>query len=165
MAISLRHGTLIAGMHIILLRDVPRVGSKWQVKKVRAGYARNFLIPQNAATVFSQEAMREIRIQQGRKAEERRRSTEILAQAATALEGKKVTLCAKTGTKGQLFAAVNEDRIAEAIEREHHLLISAANIMIPSSIKRGGEHSARITIPESKETVSITVVVMPEEEI
>ena len=64
-----KHG----GMQLVLTEDVPNLGKQGDVVEVKAGYARNYLLPQSLATVPTEHNMRlleryKIRVQQAREA-------------------------------------------------------------------------------------------------
>lgn len=48
-------------MKVILLKDVKKLGKKREIKEVPAGYARNFLLPQNLAEVATKENLKNVK--------------------------------------------------------------------------------------------------------
>ena len=79
-------------MRVVLLQDVPRLGSVGEVRDVASGYARNFLLPRGLAEVATPAVMK--RVEEIRKAEEKRQAlleVEMMNLAQT-LEGVEIML-------------------------------------------------------------------------
>jgi large subunit ribosomal protein L9 len=103
-------------MKVLLIKDVYKLGRAGEIKKVAAGYGRNFLIPKGFAIPATPGAMQ----QSGRikaKATERRAAlNEELGDIAEVLNGKKLTFAVKAGETGRLYGSVSDDDIIEAIQ-------------------------------------------------
>ena len=93
-------------MQIILLKDVELVGLAKSLVKVKAGYARNYLIPQGVAIVANKanknSLMQEILQQEERAAKILEEAKTIAAKLADA----KLRIAAKSGTSGKIFGSV-----------------------------------------------------------
>jgi len=105
-------------MEIILKQDVQGVGHKYDLVKVKDGYARNFLIPQGMAIIATPSAKKvhAENIKQRAHKEEKMRNDAMVQ--AKKLETKVVRIAAKTSTTGKIFGSVNTIQIAEALEKE-----------------------------------------------
>lgn len=102
-------------MEVILLEKVANLGDLGDRVKVRAGYGRNYLVPQGKAKPATEE---NIRYFEERRAELERQAQEALAAAETRkeqLEGLTVTIDAKSGEEGKLFGSVGTQDVADAI--------------------------------------------------
>jgi large subunit ribosomal protein L9 len=103
-------------MEIILKEDMPRLGHKDDVIKVKDGYARNYLIPRGVAipaTVSAKKMLAENKRQRAHKEEKIR--NEALEVAKT-MEGLTLTIGTKTSTTGKIFGSVTNIQIAEALK-------------------------------------------------
>lgn len=103
-------------MDVILLEKIDRLGALGDVVKVRAGYARNFLLPTGKAKVATPENVKEL---EERRAELEARAAEMLAvaqQRKEKLDGMAVTVTSKAGTEGKLFGSVGTGDIADALK-------------------------------------------------
>jgi len=49
-------------MKVILLKDVPKIGKRWEVKTVATGYARNYLLPRGLAKIATTPALKDLEI-------------------------------------------------------------------------------------------------------
>lgn len=104
-------------MNIILKQDVPNLGHADDVVTVKDGYARNFLIPQGVAVLATVSAMKmhaENKKQRAHKEEKVREEAEAMRAK---MEGTKLTIGAKTSTKGKIFGSVNTIQIAESLNQ------------------------------------------------
>src|ERR1700749_1244163 len=93
-------------MEVILLQKGENLGNLGDKVKVRAGYGRNFLIPQGKAKPATAKNVEEF---EKRRAELERLAAEHLADAnarKAGLEGKVITINAKAGSEGKLFGSV-----------------------------------------------------------
>lgn len=101
-------------MEVILLQKVENLGNLGDKVKVRAGFGRNFLIPQGKATTATPANVAKF---EARRAELETTAAETIAAAqarASALEGLTVTVAAHAGDEGKLFGSVGTSDIAEA---------------------------------------------------
>ncbi|MHB8473828.1 MAG: 50S ribosomal protein L9 [Gammaproteobacteria bacterium] len=102
-------------MEVILLQKVENLGNLGDKVKVRAGFGRNFLIPQGKATTATPANVAKF---EARRAELEKSAAETIAAAqarAAALEGLTVTIAAHAGDEGKLFGSVGTSDIAEAV--------------------------------------------------
>lgn len=145
-------------MEIILLKDVQHVGLAKSLVKVKAGYARNYLIPQGLAIVANKanknSLMQEI-------AQQEERAAKILAEAkATAekLAGTTLKIAAKAGTSGKIFGSVSTIQLANVIKEVHGLEIDRKSIKLPEEVKMLGTYSAKVALDAKVQaTVNFTV--------
>ena len=102
-------------MEVILLEKIDRLGGLGDVVNVKAGYARNFLLPSGKAKVATAENIAEI---ETRRAELEKQAAEALSAAearAEKINALEVSITAKSGTEGKLFGSVGNSDIAEAV--------------------------------------------------
>ena len=103
-------------MDILLLKDISKLGDKDEVVTVKAGYARNYLIPKGLAinaTASVKKIHAETIKQRAHKEEKLRVEAE---EAAKKIKELKLVIGAKTSSKGKIFGSVNTIQIAEALK-------------------------------------------------
>jgi large subunit ribosomal protein L9 len=103
-------------MEVILLEKVVNLGNLGDKVRVKAGYARNFLIPQGKATQATEKSLAAF---EQRRAELERAQAEALAGAqarADAIKELRVRVARKAGDEGRLFGSVGTADIAEAAQ-------------------------------------------------
>ncbi|MFH1643214.1 MAG: 50S ribosomal protein L9 [Patescibacteria group bacterium] len=148
-------------MKVILLENIENLGQKYEVKEVKDGYARNFLIPQKLVKIATKEAM----IWLGSEREKLEKSAEEAlnkAQAvATSLEGQEIVIAMKVGEEGQLFESVSPQKVAEEL-KALGFDIKKTQISIDQPIKELGEYQIKIKLDHNLET-EVTVIVTVEE--
>jgi len=105
-------------MQIILLEKVANLGTLGDIVKVKAGYARNFLIPSGKAKRATEANKAEF---EQRRAELEKAANEILSatqERASKLEGLMVQVTQKAGVDGRLFGSVTNYDISEALKAQ-----------------------------------------------
>lgn len=127
-------------MEIILLDRVSGLGDLGDKVEVKSGYARNFLIPKGKATEATKTKIAEF---EARRAELEKQQAERLAASerrAEQLNGKVLTIFAKSGDEGKLFGSVGTQHIAAAAEQQG-LELSRPEILMPhGAIRELGEY-------------------------
>lgn len=147
-------------MEIILKQDVVNLGYKDDVVTVKNGYANNYLLPQGLAiiaTPTNKKILAETLRQRAFKEEKIRKDAETLRAA---LDGKNVRIAAKVGENGQLFGAVNNIQIADALKAQYNYDVERKKIVVDGSkIKEVGTYTALVNIyRDIKATLNLEVV-------
>ena len=130
-------------MKIILKENIPTLGYKDDVVEVKDGYGRNYLIPQGLAIIASESALKRRAEDQKQRAHKLEKIKADAEAAAAALEGVRLTIGAKTSSKGTIFGSVNAIQIAEALEKLGHL-VDRKIIEIKDQVKEVGVYKAII---------------------
>ena len=130
-------------MKLILKENIPSLGYKDDVVEVKDGYGRNYLIPQGLAIIASEAALKRRAEDQKQRAHKLEKIKADAEAAAAALEGVKLTIGAKTSSKGTIFGSVNALQIAEALEKLGHV-VDRKIIEIKDPVKEIGVYKAII---------------------
>ena len=149
-------------MEVILLEKIENLGGIGERVKVRAGYARNFLVPQGKATLATAD---NIAAFEARRSELEAKEAGALTQAqarAEKVRELKLFLRAKAGTEGKLFGSIGTADIAEAAEVAGVPLERSEVRLHEGPIRALGEHEVEIHL-HSDVSVPITVTVEAEE--
>ena len=144
---------------LILTNEVSGVGSAGDVVEVKNGFARNYLIPQGLAVVWSRGGEKQVeQIRAARTARELATLEEAQALKSK-IEGTKVKLAVKVGRDGRLFGSVKTDHIAAAVESAGVGVIDKRKIEIANPIKFTGEHEATVRLRDDiVATITVQVV-------
>ena len=147
-------------MKVVLLQDIENLGKKYEIKNVKDGYARNFLIPNNLAKIADENILKWAELQkeiQEKKAEEGLKETQKLASQ---IDGLEVLISVKVGEKEQLFEKITAQKIAEKI-KEMGFDIKKSQINLLQPIEEAGEFPLKIKLDHNLEP-EITVIVVEE---
>ena len=145
-------------MKVIFLQNVSHVARAGEIKEVANGYGRNFLIPRKLAVLANATAMSTIEKQ--RRIEDQTESE--VTELAHQLEGKEITLQARTGTKDKLFGSVTSADIASELQNTTGLIIDKRKIELAEPIRQLGSY--QIAIKLAKDIAANISVIITEEE-
>jgi len=144
-------------MELILLEKIQNLGDLGDIVNVKAGYGRNYLIPQGKAMPASADAKEEVeaRRRELAKLDSERREA---AEAKVALLPERLTVKRLVAEEGKLFGSVSPGDIAELLQGID-LAVQRSEISMPEGpIKTVGEHSVTIILhPEVQSTVQVVV--------
>ena len=134
-------------MEIILKQDIQGLGYTNDIVKVKAGYARNYLIPKGlaiSATEVNRKVLAENLKQKSFKEDRIIKEAETLAKA---LEGITVKIGAKAAETGKIFGSVNNIQISDAIQKQFNYDIDRKKIIVDGEhIKELGTYTADINL-------------------
>jgi len=144
-------------VQVILSEEVGNLGRPGDVVKVKAGYARNFLLPRNLAVEANSKNLRAFEHQK-RVALLKR---EALQQKALGLKGRiealALTIGARAGDEGRLFGSVTNIDIERAL-RETGVTIDRRRIMLAEPIKQLGDFTVPVRLDAAVEAqLKVTV--------
>ncbi|MDQ3691443.1 MAG: 50S ribosomal protein L9 [Chloroflexota bacterium] len=147
-------------MKVILKRDVKGLGREGDLKDVKDGYSRNFLLPTGAAVVADKGAVANWERHKDQR-EERDRSARAEADAtAEKIRELKLQIPVKAGERGRLFGAVTGHQISDLVNRAGIELDRHA-LHLREPIKALGEYKIDVRLQPGVEAV-LTVSVVAE---
>ncbi len=133
-------------MRVVLLRDVPKLGKKNEVKEVSDGYARNFLFAQNLAKPATAEALKSLAKQQQQEEKEKTEELQKYEDAVDKLKSLTLNFKVKIGQKGRAFGSVTAAEIQEALAKQD-IRVERDWLALEDHIKTTGEHQVEIRFP------------------
>lgn len=146
-------------MEIILKETIETLGQEGEIVKVKPGYARNFLIPQQKAVLVTKESLARLAKEKqaiaARLAEQKKQAEGLAAQ----LEGKVITISKRVGDENRLFGSVTGSDIVAAL-LEAGITVDKKTIVISEPIKSIGEY--KITVKTGFQTTGqVRILVVP----
>ncbi len=132
-------------MKVLLLKDVYKLGRAGDVKRVAAGYGRNFLIPQGLAALATPGMLKQADRIREKATVERVRLNEELASVAEKVEGLELAFGVKAGETGKLYGSITTAMIADAIEEKIGAQIDRRQIET-QPLKTLGVHSVEVRL-------------------
>jgi large subunit ribosomal protein L9 len=147
-------------VQLILREDVPNLGRTGDVVKVRAGYARNYLLPRRLAVEADQKNLRAFEHQKRLAMMRREAKKKEALSLKERIEALSLRIAAHAGEEGKLFGSVTNIDIEKAL-REQGFDIDRRRIVLADPIKQLGEFTVPVRIePEVEATLKITVAAM-----
>lgn len=144
-------------MKVIFLKDIPRIGKKYDIKDVNDGYALNFLLPKKLVERATKESV--LKLEQHKKeiVIEKEIEENLLIRNLEEIKDKIITIKCKANEKGSLFSSIHKKEILEAMKKEHNIEISEESIILEKPIKTIGEFEIPISIKSQKSSFRLIV--------
>ena len=148
-------------MKVILKEDVQNLGQQGDVVEVKPGYARNYLMPQKLAILFTKQQKKSI--EEAQRFEERKleREKDQLESVLKQVEDLSLSLKMKSEEDSKLFGSVTKLDIVKLLE-ENGITIDKKYVDLSSSIKTLGEHKVNIVFTKEM-YASLTLTVEKED--
>ncbi|KKQ22310.1 MAG: 50S ribosomal protein L9 [Parcubacteria group bacterium GW2011_GWA2_37_10] len=147
-------------MKVILVKDVENLGKKYDVKEVKNGYGRNFLLPQKLAKAATKKALKWLEDQKEIINKEAEEELKMAQELASNLDGVEVAINVKIGEEGQLFESINNQKIAEKL-KEMGFEVKKSQIKLAEPIKELGEFPIKVGLEHNLE-VEISLIITGE---
>ena len=142
---------------VLLREDIDTIGGRGEIVRVRAGYARNFLLPQGIATLATKGNVKQI--EQERAALLKKAAIEKATAEAQREQMENISLEfeRKAGEQGTLFGSITSMDIAEALQAKGYE-IDRRKIALRQPIKETGEYTVNVKLHrEVSLAVAVTV--------
>ncbi|MBT6319081.1 50S ribosomal protein L9 [SAR92 clade bacterium H231] len=149
-------------MEVILLENLGKLGSIGDKAKVKAGYGRNYLVPQGKAVFATEKNLADFELRRADlEAAAAAKLAEANARAAKVTEIGSLTITAIAGDEGKLFGSVGTRELEDALNAAG-AEVSKSEINLPEGALRNvGEYSVEVQL-HTEVTASITVVIEAE---
>lgn len=144
-------------MKVILTKDVPKVGRRFETKNVADGFARNFLLPNKLAEIASDQVEAKLKMAKSLHNEMQDALSEKFASVTEAIKGKELTVSAKANEKGHLYEAIHASVIVSAVEEQFNKSIEEEWITMEDPIKEVGEHFIDLKHQDNESRIKVTV--------
>ena len=139
-------------MKVILRDDVEKLGKLGEVVDVRAGYARNYLLPRQIALKLTADAEKQIDAERKRRAVREQKKLDDMKHAAELLNGRSVTIAAKAQEE-KLYGSIGAEEIAKALTDEHKVHVPASAVIIEAPFKTLGTPDVTIRFAPGAEAI------------
>lgn len=145
-------------MKLILREDVNKLGESGDIVEVRAGYGRNYLIPQGKAMMATEGALKQVERMKEKAARRAELTVERAQEMAERLATTSVTIPVEVGEDERIHGSVTTQDIADALA-ERDINIDKRKITLDQDIKTLGEYTATVSlISEIKAQIKVWVV-------
>jgi len=135
----------MAHNEVLLIKPVEDLGAEGDQVKVRAGYARNYLLPRGIAVPLTRANRKQVEALKKRRAEREAQELSGAKDIAAKLEKIRVAFAVKTGEGGKMFGAVTANDIHEKLVQAG-LAIDKRRIQLHTPVKALGQHTVKIKL-------------------
>jgi len=126
-------------MNVILLEDIKNLGKRFEIKKAKDGFARNFLFPKKLAIPATKENLS--RVRELKKKEEA--IVNKLKEKAKEIEKLSLDFVLKKGEKGEIYGSVSAQDIKHRLKEKG---IEYKDIELKTPVKEEGEYEVKIDL-------------------
>ena len=147
-------------MRVVFLEDGAGVALGGDVKEVKNGFARNYLIPKNLAVPATHNALQQIQSIAQRSEEERVQTLTDVRAVAEALEGTLINIEMRSGVNNRLYGSVTNAVLADELSKITSREIDRRTIILPEPIRELGLFEVTLRLHPEVE-VPISVLVYP----
>ena len=136
---------IMANTTILLREDVDALGGRGEIVKVKAGYARNYLLPHGLATLATKGNVKQIEQERAallKRASEEKATAELQKEQMGVIE---LAFERKAGEGGTLFGSITSMDIAQALQAKGYE-IDRRKIALRQPIKETGEYTVNVKL-------------------
>ena len=133
-------------MKLILTQDVKGQGKKDQIIEASDGYARNFLIPRGLAIPTDARSINEVKNREDSRLHKIETEKAAARETAAKLEKITVKIVGQAGSDGRLYGSVTAKDIAEALQKQHGIVIDKRKLSLPEPIKSFGTYNTEVKL-------------------
>lgn len=147
-------------MKVILLQDVENLGDEGDIVTVKAGYGRNYLIPQGWARIATDGAVRARREEMRQQVRKRAQQRDNAALLQKELETAEVVIEAKVGEENRIFGTVTPQQVALKLATQG-FNIDRRHVRLNEDIRLIGVYTATVKL-HAEVDAQVKVRVVPE---
>ena len=131
-------------MKVLLIKDVKGLGKAGEIKNVKDGYARNFLLPKGFAKLATDDVIKAWQEEQKKKEEELKKEISKINELKEKIENTTLVIKHKLGANGQLYGAITNKEVANELLKQG-IEIDKKHIEM-KQIKSVGEYNVDIKL-------------------
>ena len=146
-------------MRVIFYEDVPGVGRAGEIKEVKDGYGRNYLIPRKLAAPAVAGSVHSLKTKLATQARIEAKTEAEMKDLAAMMEGREVFIEARSGGRERLYGSVTNADIASALEELTGFAVDKRKVRLDEPINQLGSYEVTIRlakdiVPKVKVTVT-----------
>ena len=130
---------------VLLREDVDNLGARGEIVRVKAGYARNYLLPRKLAVQATAGNVKQIEAERGALMKREARERGTAEQQAEQVRNARLNFTRKVGEHGVLYGSVTSMDITEAL-REQGYEIDRRRVQLREPIKETGEFTVNVKL-------------------
>jgi large subunit ribosomal protein L9 len=150
-------------MKVVLLQDIQGKGKAGEIKEVKKGYAKNFLLPRGLALAASPAVIKQVESRLARENLEESIDREKMLELAQQIEGREIHLKARAGAGERLFGSVTAADVAEELSSAVGSVVDKKKVDIEKPFHQTGSYEVAVKLAGDIRP-KITVVIEEEKE-
>jgi large subunit ribosomal protein L9 len=144
-------------MEIILMEDVPSLGRRGEVRVVKEGYARNYLLPKRLAVAATPANRRNLDLLKRQRERHDSRVREAAEQQARQIEGLTHSVTMRASDDGRLYGSVSSQEVV-AFLGGHGIAVEKRRVQLEEPIKGLGTFRVPVKLhPEVTAELAVTI--------
>ena len=141
----------MAENQVLLLQAISGLGAEGDTVKVKAGYARNFLLPRKLALPITQANKKQVEVLLKARESREQEEFENARSLSERIEKTSIAIPVKTGEGGKMFGAVTASELLDLL-KEEGVELTKKQLQLPAPIKVIGSHVVAIKLHADIET-------------
>ena len=150
----------MATVKVLLLKPIKHVGNEGDIATVKAGYARNYLLPHSLVIPMHRANKKQIEALQKARTLREAKELEAANELANRIKAITLAIAVKTGAEGKLFGSVSSADLHKCFSNQG-INVEKSAIRLPQPIKTLGVHSFQVRLHKDI-TLDLTVEVVSE---
>lgn len=144
-------------MKVILLKDVKKVGKKYDVKEVSEGFASNLLFPRKEAMIATPENIKKIELVKKQDLQFKKIDEDLLKKNLEVLAETVLEILGKVNDVGHLFAGIHKDQLLAELSAQKHIDLQPDFVKLDKPIKEAGDHIIEVEAHGRKVSFKLVV--------
>ncbi len=146
-------------MDVILNKEVSKLGLPGDIKTVKDGYARNYLLPFGYAQKATEKNLKHLEKMRASYADEIERIKHEAMTLKEKVEETALTISVKVGEKGKLYGSVTSTDIAEKLKETVGVDLDKRKIELKEPMRQLGDYEVLVQLPGNTEAnIKVSVV-------
>jgi large subunit ribosomal protein L9 len=135
----------MATIQVLLLKPIKHLGCEGEIVSVKAGYARNYLLPQSLVIPLNRSNQKQVETLQKARILREAKELESAKALAERIRVLPLTIAVKTGEEGKLFGSVSSTDLWKRF-KEEGVELDKSFIRLPHPVKTLGRHAFQIRL-------------------
>jgi len=145
-------------MKVIFIKDVAKIGRKYQTKEVSNGYAQNFLFPHKYAIAATPENVKKVADLKNTYDAELKIQHDLLMKNLKAISEVTLKITSKANDKGHLFSGIHKEQISKELHAQAHIEMPANLILLDKPLKEVGMHKVKVGEGDKVAVLNLEIV-------
>lgn len=143
-------------MKVILLKDVPKIGRRYEIKEVSDGYARNFLLKGGIAEIATPQIIQKIESEKQKMNADRIRREKEVSEKLAEISRETLVIKAKANEDGHLFAGIKKEEVLKLVQSKG-AAIKEDELEMNKPIKEIGVHELAVKISGKSTKIKLNI--------